>query len=752
MMQYLVAVFFLCNVVFSQGADTTCIIRGKVTDHISGEPLPGATIIYGINKGTSTGKDGVYFIKTLPGNITLSVQYVGYKSISVSFTLKANDTIYADFELFHAITELDQIVVSAGKAEQRVSELTVSVSIIRPDILSKSHITDAKELLNKTSGIEILDGQASIRGGSGFSYGAGSRVLALIDGLPVLATDAGNVKWQFMPLDNLSQVEIIKGASSVLYGSSALNGIINFRTADAVAGEPVTKFVAETGVFDNPRNKQWIWWDLPVTFSNISFSHLKKYGNTDVGVTATVLSDNGYRKLNDEKLGRMNVKLKHFNKNIPGLTYGMNLNAGYTEKRDFVLWENAYTGALKQDESTAMLLHGSFIAFDPFISMKKDFRSNHDLRMRLQLSDNTFPDNGQNDSHALSLFTEYLTRYRIMEILNLNIGFSQNLSKINSPFYGNHQGINLAGYSQVDVTPAERIKLVAGVRLEFNSLDGINDRLVPLFRTGINYKLLDLTFLRASFGQGYRYPSIAEKHASTTLSSVKIIPNHSIMPESGWNSEIGIKQGILTENLNGQVDIALFYLQNKDLIEYNFGSYPDPVTGISGLGFRAENVEQSRVYGGELEFLLHRSSGNFQNSLGGGYVYMYPVEFNPVTNKNTDVYLKYRRKHSGKLNLSSKYKRIEFSSSLYVKSKILNIDEVFVHEATRESLLPGFYDYWTHNNKGHFLMDISAGFNLLSDKYKISLAVKNLTNAEYMGRPGDIMPQRNFSIRFSGNL
>ncbi|MCK7529808.1 MAG: TonB-dependent receptor plug domain-containing protein [Marinilabiliales bacterium] len=42
-----------------------------------------------------------------------------------------------------------------------------------------------------------------------------------------------SIKWNFLPLENLSQVEIIKGASSVLYGSSALNGVINFRTADA---------------------------------------------------------------------------------------------------------------------------------------------------------------------------------------------------------------------------------------------------------------------------------------------------------------------------------------------------------------------------------------------------------------------------------------------------------------------------------------------------------------------------------------
>ena len=85
------------------------------------------------------------------------------------------------------IKEIGQIVVSANKSEQKVAELTVSMDIIKSGDFLKTHITDAQELINKTPGIEVLDGQASIRGGSGFSYGVGSRVLALIDGLPVFS-------------------------------------------------------------------------------------------------------------------------------------------------------------------------------------------------------------------------------------------------------------------------------------------------------------------------------------------------------------------------------------------------------------------------------------------------------------------------------------------------------------------------------------------------------------------------------------
>ncbi len=221
------------------------------------------------------------------------------------------ETTELDVRLDMKVSEMDQVVVSANRTEQKIAELSVSMDIIKTSFLSGNHITDAQELINKNPGIEVMDGQASIRGGSGYSYGAGSRVLALIDGLPFISADAGNIKWQFLPLENLSQIEIIKGASSVLYGSSALNGIINFRTADAT-NTPVTQFFAEAGIFGKPKNRDWIWWDTPRFFTNTSFSHLQKFGKTDLGISGNLTTDEGYRRLNGENLARINLEAEAF--------------------------------------------------------------------------------------------------------------------------------------------------------------------------------------------------------------------------------------------------------------------------------------------------------------------------------------------------------------------------------------------------------------------------------------------------------
>lgn len=734
----LAAFFFYCTSIFSTLSGV--VVRGKIIDSNTREPLAGVYVIYGKHLGTTSDENGLYLFSSGSEKLSVTFQFIGYESVTREINSGINDTIELNIELVMKIREIDQIVVSADKTEKRIAELSVSMDIIKTSFLSENHITDAQEIINRTPGIEVMDGQASVRGGSGFSYGAGSRVLALIDGLPMLSADAGNIKWQYLPMENLAQIEIIKGASSVLYGSSALNGIINFRTADAT-NIPVTQFFIESGIYDKPKNRNWIWWDTPRIFSTASFSHLRKSGKTDVGIGGNIFIDEGYRRLNGEKLVRINMKVKHFSSKIEGLNYGLNVNAGYNIKKDFVLWEDAETGALKQSPSTANEYHGTFFTADPYISLKKPGRFQHDIKIRLQSTLGRLPDSEQNNSDANSVYAEYQLWYRLMNILDLTAGVSENYSKVKSRFFGDHSGFNIAGFTQFELRPVNRLKVVAGLRIENYSLDGINDKIVPIIRAGLNFQAAELTFLRASFGQGYRFPSIAEKYAATTIGSIKIIANPLVRPESGWSSEVGIKQGVLLGDITGQADFSIFLLQNSNMIEYMFGAYPE------GFGFMATNVEQSRVYGCETEMLLARSFGEFQTTMTGGYTFIYPVEYNKYTNQNTGTYLKYRRKHSGIVSVNTQWKKLSMGVSLFLKSKILNIDDVFINTP----ILQGFDGYWAGHNTGYTTLDGNIGYKI-NEKFTLSVAVKNLTNTEYMGRPGDIQPQRNFSIRFSGKI
>jgi len=746
-MRFIVILYVLLHLALPAVAVLPPNITGRIFDSSTMEPLPGATIIDGQGHVASSDATGHFSLRLPAGKQVIIFQYVGYKTVTKTLMIHPDSLLQADIAMEATATEIDQVIVTAERVAQRVSESTVSVSILRPEKIAAAHLTDAREILNRSSGIEVLDGQASIRGGSGYSYGAGSRVLILIDGLPALTPDAGSIRWHSLPLENISQIEVIKGASSVLYGSSALNGIVNFRTAEATP-EGRTAFYAETGVFGRPRRNNWLWWDSPRTFHKTSFSHSKKYGRTDLSLGSFVMLDNGYRKLDDEKLGRANFHLRRRHSNIEGLSYGMAMNGGMVDKHDFLLWEDADHGALKQNPMTASQMRGLFLMADPFVSFKHEDRQTHDLKMRFQASDNKFREDDQNNSRTRSLYAEYQAWLRLDDVLSLNTGLSWYNSQIHSNLYGDHRGQNMAAYAQADLRPSEELTLVAGVRLEHNALNDISDKLRPLFRAGANYRLRKATFLRTSFGQGYRYPSIAEKHAATTIGAVRIIPNPAIQPESGWNAEVGVKHGLLTAGLDGLIDLAIFYGQNKDMIEYVFGIYRNPQSREFEPGFRATNIEHSRVYGTELEVILNHTIGRFSNTASGGYVFMVPVEFNPYTYKNTGEHLKFRRKHSLSLTFATALEQFEAGIQLYASSKILAIDDVFLNPITREHILPGFYDYWQEHNTGHILLDFSISYRI-TPGIKLSIAVKNLTNTEYMGRPGDIRPHRHFSTRIT---
>lgn len=727
------------------GLGQELMLRGVVRDQTDNVVLPGVGIFYEKNKGIATDINGRFELKLEAGTYTLIFQMMGYKPVNKTIALKDSSNNFLEVRMEQLAIEMDQVVVTASRIEQRVAELSVSMSVIKGDQVERQQITDAKELIDRAPGIEVLDGQASIRGGSGFSYGAGSRVLALVDGMPIIAADAGNIRWQFLPVDNLSQVEIIKGASSVAYGSSALNGVINFRTADASA-TPSTKVYSELGVYDSPRNINWKWWDSPRIFGAAGINHIQKLGNTDVGFGINGFSNSGYRLRNEDNALRMHGKIKHFDQKVKGLIYGLNLNGGLTRKTDFVLWQNADSGALVQDTSTAIALQGSFFAIDPYVSYTKNSKERHDLRLRLQRSNNVFPESEQNDSEALSLYAEYQLRKQFHQRLSLSTGLSASAANIQSKFYGDHNSFNGGAFAQMEIESANALKLVAGMRLEHQLLDGKAEKLVPLFRAGMNYKLYDYTYLRASFGQGYRFPSIAERHAATTLGSVKIFPNLFLEPEKGWNAELGIKQGVQAGSLRGQVDAALFYSEHRKMIEYIFGIYPNPGGETFSYGFRADNIEAARIYGFETEWMLEWTTRLLTHQLTGGYVWMFPAEFNPYTGKNTGEMLKYRRKHAAKLHYLMRFRKFDWGVNAYYRSGMLRVDDVFTNILTRESLLPGFYDYWTENNSGYLLMDVRLAYRF-NDLMQLSLMVKNIGNVEYMGRPGDVQPQRSFLLR-----
>ncbi len=725
-------------------------VAGVVRDAQTGEPMVAVNISADRRVGTITDQEGTFTLRLDPGTHQIGFYYVGYQVISRQVTLAEGQEVRLEIGMTVSSRLLDEVVVSAAKYEEKLSDVTVSMEVIKPYQLSRQNITSLDDMLERTSGISILDGQPSIRGGSGFSYGVGSRVLMLVDDLPLISGDAGDIKWNYMPVENLNQLEVIKGASSVLYGSSALNGVINLRTSFA-GNEPTTEVTVFGGGFMNPRKKEWIWRDRIPLYAGASFSHLRKIGNLDLSVGGNYFKDEGYREYDYEHRIRGNLALRYRFAGIRGLVAGISASGMYIDQSDFLLWLDA-DSAYRQNPLTFAPLSGHRYNIDPYVEYFTAGGDKHTLKTRLYSVGNATID-ADKSSFSKVWYAEYRFLKKVRNRTHWTSGISFSRNTVLANLFEDHRGANLAVYTQLDAPLANRLKLSSGVRWETNSLNGTVYYSLPVLRAGINYQAARATFLRASFGQGYRFPSVAEKYADASVGGLKIFPNPSLEPERGWSAEVGAKQGILLGSWEGFADLALFWTEYSNMIEYIFGAYPPDSVDIPTLehvGFKALNIGTARITGVEASLTMGGSLGPVGLRFTGGYTYMNPVDPSVIEESGRgedEAYvLKYRRRHLFKSDLEAELGRFFAGVNLQVNSRMINVDEVFIDPIIGGLLQPGFPQYWQENAGGYALADFRTGMNI-TGIFRINLILRNAFNREYLGRPGDIGPPRSFTLQ-----
>lgn len=777
--------FVLIAIVFWQVSNAqTATLKGKVIDSKTKESLPGVNIILEDKTGGTSDANGYYTLKVKPGKHQASFNFIGYKNELRSIEVKSDEIVSLNVSMSEEVEMISEIVISAGKFEQKISEVTVSMEVIKPSMIENNNMVSADIAVNQVPGVDVMDDQPSIRGGSGYSYGAGSRVMMLVDDLPILSADIGDVKWNFIPIENISQIEIIKGASSALFGSSALNGVINMRTAYP-KDEPLTKVTIFNGMYMNPERKELIWWgNSQPLFQGASFLHSEKIKNLDLVLGGNAYSDDGYREFETEERVRGNFNLRYRDAKVEGLSYGLNGNYMNMDKTEFFLWQNADSGAYRQDKATASRSIGSRVNLDPFVTYfnKKGYK--HSLRGRYFRTKNEIPAEPEKNSQADMFYLEYQFQRQLKGNLNWTIGALGTYADIVARLFGSHNSTNASIYSQFD-KKFGLLNISGGVRAEYFRIDKDETQTVigadtikdipiqPVFRLGASYQLTEHTFIRTSFGQGYRFPTIAEKYTSTSVSLLNIFPNPKIKPETGWSAELGLKQGVKISNWNGYLDIAGFWTEYHEMMEYTFGFY-NPQTfealdvkdsadlviiganGLKCLGFQSINVGNSRINGVDITFTGQGKLFGLPTTLLAGYTYTNPIDMNVEVNDSTKStksnVLKYRNYHTAKADLEINYKKIATGLSVIYTSKMLNIDKAFEDlmgdgPGVGIELLPGLYEYRQKHNKGNLVFDYRISYTL-NEHSKISFVIKNLFNKEYMGRPGDLRPPRAISLQY----
>ena len=228
-------------------------LSGKMFDEDTDEPLSGVNIqLIAENQSqtdySTTNINGNYsFTELKPGKYRLSFSYLGYLTLEKKVDLNADMELNIGME--KELIPLGEVIVSSLKQEKKIKEVPVPLEVVRNEDFEIASSLTASDIIGEQPGIHLSrDGMWStsinIRG-----FGE-QRIVTLVDGNRIETATDLTAAMSFFDVDDIERVEVIKGASSSLYGTGAMGGIVNVITKDGSFNDnPYFKGTFNAGVY-----------------------------------------------------------------------------------------------------------------------------------------------------------------------------------------------------------------------------------------------------------------------------------------------------------------------------------------------------------------------------------------------------------------------------------------------------------------------------------------------------------------------
>ncbi len=738
---FFILLIFISNQISAQSSE----IKGKILDKNDNEPLLGVNILLEENKiGTQSNDTGEFGFKNIsPGSYTLKITYVGHKTKIVNVSVPQNEPVI--IKLDEGSVDLNEVVVTGNPLSKDPKDISQSTLTIANLELQTRAAANLGQMLNYAPGISMRsNGTAAARPViRGFSN---NRILILENGLRTGDLSNSSDDHALSSDGNAAEkIEVVRGPASLLYGSSAIGGVINVIT-ESIPNYISSTLDGELNLSRSGNNNEYLGsTDIHYGYKNLGF-HLNAFhrSNDDYvdGNGKTVV--NSSQKTSGYQLGASFIP-----------SFGI-IGASFSE------YLNEYDIPINPAELSDPNSEGPIK-----INMRKE-----DVRILVEsrkldsfINSFSFKAGMQNYTHdEISKLTGETGTSFGMKSISADLSFNHlpiaDIFEGVVGFWGMKQQYSVTGdealtpdadYNSYAAYILEQMKtgkfnLQFGARYEQNKIVtpeafltgkyfASSDKTFNTFSGsfGITYHINDVTSLFSNFANAFRSPTVEElsSYAVHGATGTFEIGNNNLENENNF----GIDLGLRIRKENHSVELSTYYNSISNYIFrkptdqfYDPNNKAEPFNNISGLHVFQYSQTDASIYGFEVK-ALYEETNNISTTVVMDYV---------------------RGKENNSGNNLPQMPPFRFSiQQAYTTDDLwagINLKLVSEQNLIAENELP---------TKGYGLVDLYGGFRFITGRYisSITLKIDNLLDQPYKEHLSSIkefafMPGRNVRITY----
>lgn len=729
---------------------TVNVVNIKIINDSLGESFSGSSDVSGKFR----------FEKVNPGTWKIKCTHIGYQDYENTIYVETDAVKKIDVFLEPSKIEIEKINVTSTKTEVTLQQTPSTISIVdskeirQKNILTFDNVLEEVQgvTINRSSGINV--NSLSIRGSSDVAGGGiGNRVLLLLDGRPSLTGDSKGALWSLIPVSIIERTEVVKGAFSSLYGSSAIGGVVN-----VITKKPTFKAYTLASLnygFYEKLNDSLKFTNNLLAFSGVDILHSNTVKKLSYLIDFNYKKNEGHAQQTDYDFYGVTGKFTYdlfSNRDLEATVQYTNSNSGYPHywKKDAGQTAEPYKVA---DYYLGDKIKKETQSYDLFYRAIPNSHSKYTTRFYYYyLGSNSFynPNNPVSIQFADSGqgLNTFINSYNIGNISQVDVemgksnyiigGLDLQMNIVKSDpadiLYGNQQMNNFGIFAQdlwkivKDKNGSSILSSTAGIRADYNKVIAgvssfqLSPKLSLLYSPETKNKIFENISYRLLAGRAFRAPSIAELYFKKELfGGFDFIYNPDLKPEDMISAEVGLRKQYLNRFT---FDIAAFFNLYNNLIQYvNIG-------GSSLYGpFQVQNVAKAQIKGFEA-YMDYKSHINlfrnpFEYFLNVSYTYL---EARDLSEKRKDDYLPYKPSHNFIFTANFNY----FNFDLNINGRYLSkIDEVLF--------------YKNEEPQAYFLLNTKLSYRI-GKRLSVFAAVSNLLDESYQELERIQAPNRNFNF------